>query len=94
MLFSNQRRHSLSLPAKDAGGKPATVAFLIDHLCQTTMKDARKELFVLDNHLYVSQGMACWPVMSGPVIATPSWAAVPSLAPNGRSRRIADEGQR
>lgn len=51
MLFSDQRRHSLSLPAVTGDGQPANVAFLIDYLCRTTMKDTRKELFVLDNHL-------------------------------------------
>ncbi|KAI1498505.1 ubiquitin-like protein [Biscogniauxia marginata] len=50
MLFSDQRRHSLSLPAMD-GDKPLTIACLIDHLCNHTMKDTRKELFVLDDHL-------------------------------------------
>lgn len=51
MLFSNQRRHTLSIPAADKDGKPATVASLIDHLCRHTMRDSRKELFVLDDHL-------------------------------------------
>ncbi|KAK8100932.1 hypothetical protein PG999_011306 [Apiospora kogelbergensis] len=51
MLFSDQRRHSLSIPVATAEGKPATVASLIDHLCRNTMKDTRKELFVLDDHL-------------------------------------------
>ncbi|ETS80683.1 hypothetical protein PFICI_08212 [Pestalotiopsis fici W106-1] len=51
MLFGDERRHSLSIPAVDKDGKPATVAFLIDHLCRETMKDSRKELFVLDDHL-------------------------------------------
>ncbi|KAK7966729.1 hypothetical protein PG997_013103 [Apiospora hydei] len=51
MLFSDQRRHSLSIPVATSEGKPATVAFLIDYLCRNTMKDTRKELFVLDDHL-------------------------------------------
>lgn len=51
MLFSDERRHSLALPAKDKDGRPATVAFLIDYLCENVMKDTRKELFVLDDHL-------------------------------------------
>lgn len=51
MLFSDKRRHSLSIPAADKDGKSATVAFLIDYLCRHTMKDSRKELFVLDEHL-------------------------------------------
>lgn len=51
MLFSNQRRHSLALPATDTNGKPATIALLIDHLCSHLMKDPRTDLFVLDNHM-------------------------------------------
>ncbi|KAL2142084.1 hypothetical protein VTI28DRAFT_1597 [Corynascus sepedonium] len=51
MLFDNQRRHSISLPAVDANGKPATIAFLIDYLCKNLMQDPRAELFVLDNHI-------------------------------------------
>lgn len=53
MLFSDERRHSLSIPAVNKDGKPANIAFLIDYLCENTMKDTRKELFVLDGHLYV-----------------------------------------
>jgi ubiquitin related modifier 1 len=48
MLFSNERKLSLSLPAKDNHGKNTTVAQLIDHLCEEIMKDPRKDLFVLD----------------------------------------------
>ncbi|KAH0444966.1 hypothetical protein CcaCcLH18_00027 [Colletotrichum camelliae] len=51
MLFSDERRHSLSIPAVNKDGKPANIAFLIDYLCENTMKDTRKELFVLDGHL-------------------------------------------
>lgn len=53
MLFSDQRRHALSIPAVNKDGKPATIAFLINYLCENTMRDSRKELFVLDGHLYV-----------------------------------------
>lgn len=53
MLFSDQRQHKLAIPARDKDSKPVTIAYLIDHLCQHVMKDSRKELFVLDNHMYV-----------------------------------------
>ena len=42
------------LPAIDSDGKPATIAFLIDHLCMHLLKDPRTDLFVLDKHMYVS----------------------------------------
>lgn len=54
MLFSDQRHHSLALPAGDKDGRPCTIASLIDYLCQNVMKDTRQELFVLDGHLYVT----------------------------------------
>ncbi|PTB42063.1 Ubiquitin- modifier 1 [Trichoderma asperellum] len=51
MLFSDVRRHAVTLPAKDQDGNPSTIAYLIHHLCAHVMKDTRKELFVLDGHL-------------------------------------------
>ncbi|KAI1663076.1 ubiquitin related modifier 1 [Daldinia decipiens] len=51
MLFSDQRRHSISISAANKDGNPATIADLIYHLCEYTMKDARKDLFVLQDHL-------------------------------------------
>lgn len=49
MLFSDQRKHKISVPATDAQGQPANVAFLVQWLCKNLMKDPRKEMFVLDD---------------------------------------------
>ncbi|KAF2821967.1 ubiquitin related modifier 1 [Ophiobolus disseminans] len=49
ILFGDQKKYSLLLPAKDESGAPANVAFLVRHLCDKVMKDPRKELFVLDD---------------------------------------------
>lgn len=54
MLFSDQRQHKFTIPAHDKDGKPVTIAYLIDYLCQYVMKDNRTELFILDKHMYVS----------------------------------------
>ncbi|MCJ1481604.1 Ubiquitin- modifier 1 [Schaereria dolodes] len=49
MLFSNQRKHHLSIPAVDTENrKAANIAFLVGLLCQDVMKGKRKEMFVLD----------------------------------------------
>ncbi|KAJ4305717.1 Ubiquitin- modifier 1 [Kalmusia sp. IMI 367209] len=48
MLFSNERKLDLTIPSKDENGTCSNVAFLVRHLCDTVMKDPRKELFVLD----------------------------------------------
>ena len=49
MLFSNQRQHQVSLPARDESGRTATLGFLVGYLCQHLMRDQRKELFVLED---------------------------------------------
>ncbi|GAP89091.1 putative ubiquitin-like modifier 1 [Rosellinia necatrix] len=51
MLFSDQRRHELSIPAIDKNDKPVTIAYLIQYLCENTMNDTRQDLFILDDHL-------------------------------------------
>ncbi|KAG0648278.1 Ubiquitin-related modifier 1 [Hyphodiscus hymeniophilus] len=51
MLFSDQRKHTLQVPAKDDKGNAVTVGWLVHHLCEEVMKDTRKELFVLDGHV-------------------------------------------
>ena len=52
MLFSDERKHSLSVPAKDDKASAVTVGWLVDYLCRQVMKDPRVELFVLDGHVY------------------------------------------
>jgi ubiquitin related modifier 1 len=54
MLFSDERKHLLSVPLKDSNGNAVTIGWLVNYLCDEVMKDTRKELFVLDDHVYVS----------------------------------------
>jgi ubiquitin related modifier 1 len=49
MLFSNQRKHQISVPPKDEKGNVANIAFLVRYLCENVMKDRRKDLFVLED---------------------------------------------
>jgi len=51
MLFSNQRLHKLEIPSIDPEGHAVNVAFLIQYLCTDIMKDTRREMFVLDDHV-------------------------------------------
>ncbi|KAF2486146.1 ubiquitin-related modifier 1 [Neohortaea acidophila] len=51
MLFSNQRVHKISIPARDDRKEPSNVGFLIKHLCDNLMKDPRKEMFVIDDSI-------------------------------------------
>jgi ubiquitin related modifier 1 len=49
LLFSNQKKYSLSIPSKDDSGAPSNVAFLVRYLCDKVMVDPRKDMFVLDD---------------------------------------------
>jgi len=51
MLFQDERKHRLVVPAKDSKGNAVTVGWLVDYLCEEIMKDNRKEMFVLDGHV-------------------------------------------
>lgn len=51
MLFSDERKHKISIPAKDSKGDAVTVGWLVHYLCDELMKDTRKEMFVLDDHV-------------------------------------------
>jgi len=52
MLFANQRKHSLSIPAKTTDdGKQPNIEWLIHYLVENVMQDPRKELFILDEHV-------------------------------------------
>ncbi|KAI5299274.1 Ubiquitin- modifier 1, partial [Ascosphaera atra] len=48
MLFSNERKHKISVPSTKEDGAPSDIAFLVRYLCDNVMKDTRKDLFLLD----------------------------------------------
>jgi hypothetical protein len=54
MLFSDERKHKLSIPTKDDQGNAVNIGWLVKYLCEKVMKDSRKEMFVLDGHVYVA----------------------------------------
>ena len=51
MLFADERIHKLSIPSKDDQGKAVNIGWLVKYLCEHLMKDPRKEMFVLDDHV-------------------------------------------
>lgn len=51
ILFSNERKHNISLPAQLKDGNPPNIAFLLQYLVENVMKDERKELFILEDNV-------------------------------------------
>lgn len=53
ILFDNERKHNVTLPAQLSDGNPPNISFLLQYLVDNLMKDQRKELFVLEGNVYV-----------------------------------------
>ena len=51
MLFTNQRKHHVSIPTVLDDGTHPNITFLIHYLVENVMRDQRTELFVLDGHV-------------------------------------------
>lgn len=51
ILFSNERKHNISLPAQLNDGNPPNIAFLLQYFVENVMKDERKELFILEDNV-------------------------------------------
>lgn len=51
MLFSNERKHKVNLPARLSDGNPPNIAYLLQYLVENVMKDERKELFILEDNV-------------------------------------------
>lgn len=53
MLFSNERKHNISLPAELSDGSRPNISYLLQYLIDNVMRDQRKDLFVLEDNVYV-----------------------------------------
>ena len=53
ILFDNERKHSIALPARQNDGGRPNISFLLGYLVDNLMKDERKELFMLEGNVYV-----------------------------------------
>jgi len=53
MLFSNERKHNVAIPAQLSDGSRPNIAYLLQYLVDNVMKDERKDLFILEDNVYV-----------------------------------------
>lgn len=52
MLFSNERKHTITLPARVDHGSHPNISYLLQYLVDNVMNDERKELFILEDNVY------------------------------------------
>ncbi|CAL5868866.1 uncharacterized protein PFLUO_LOCUS3093 [Penicillium psychrofluorescens] len=51
LLFSNERKHNVTLPANlDDGARP-DIAYLLRYLVDNIMQDQRKEMFIMEDNV-------------------------------------------
>lgn len=53
ILFANERKHKVTLPAQLENGTRPNISYLLQYLVDNVMMDRRKELFVLEDNVYV-----------------------------------------
>ncbi|KAJ5578867.1 ubiquitin related modifier 1 [Penicillium hetheringtonii] len=51
ILFSNERKHTITLPARLEDASQPTISYLLKHLVDNVMKDDRKELFIMEDNV-------------------------------------------
>lgn len=54
ILFSNERKHRITLPGRLGDGSQPNISFLLRYLVDNLMKDQRKELFIMEDNVYVT----------------------------------------
>lgn len=54
MLFSNERKHTVTLPARLSDGSSPNISYLLQYLVDNVMRDERKELFILEDNVYAT----------------------------------------
>ncbi|OQD78540.1 hypothetical protein PENDEC_c001G03587 [Penicillium decumbens] len=51
LLFANERKHNVSLPAQLDDGSRPNIAYLLRYLVDNLMKDQRKEMFIMEDNV-------------------------------------------
>lgn len=64
LLFGNERKHKVSLPACMEDGNPTNIAYLLPYLVDNLMQDQRKEMFIMEDNVYVLSGLLLNPSLT------------------------------
>lgn len=51
ILFANERKHDVAIPARLSDGSRPNIAYLLQYLVDNVMKDERKDLFILEDNV-------------------------------------------
>ena len=54
MLFGNERKHKVVLPARLEDGSRPNISYLLKYLVDNLMKDQRIDMFIMEDNVYVN----------------------------------------
>lgn len=54
LLFDNERKHEIILPARKEDGNASDISSLLIYLVENTMNDNRKDMFIMEDSVYVN----------------------------------------
>jgi hypothetical protein len=52
LLFGNERKHKVVLPARLEDGSRPNITYLLKYLVDNLMKDQRKDMFIMEDNVY------------------------------------------
>lgn len=61
LLFGNERKHKVLLPACMEDGNPTNITYLLPYLVDNLMQDQRKEMFIMEDNVYVISSLLTRP---------------------------------
>lgn len=53
LLFGNERKHKVVLPPQLEDGSRPNISYLLRYLVDNLMKDQRKDMFIMEDNVYV-----------------------------------------
>ncbi|KUM56744.1 hypothetical protein ACN42_g10458 [Penicillium freii] len=54
LLFGNERKHKVVLPARLEDGSRPNISYLLKYLVDNLMKDQRIDMFIMEDNVYVN----------------------------------------
>lgn len=54
LLFGNERKHKVVLPARLEDGSRPNISYLLKYLVDSLMKDQRIDMFIMEDNVYVN----------------------------------------
>jgi hypothetical protein len=63
LLFGNERKHKVVLPARLEDGSRPNISYLLKYLVDNLMKDQRIDMFIMEDNVYVNVALGFYSIL-------------------------------